>query len=131
LSRLLEALLGSFGVAGYEMAYRPLAEFDLRVADVAVASWERYRRTDPADNLRGAPELVIEVKSPANSKKQLRELAALCLTNGGQEFWVVDADQRTVSVIRSEGSAELYSAGSSIPLAAFGGGELRVDEIFG
>ena len=84
-------------------------------------SHRRYEEIDPDDNLRGAPELVIEVKSPSNSRKRLQELAALCLANGAHEFRIVDPAARTVAVIRSEGSAVLYSSGDSIPLNAFAG----------
>ncbi|SPE40737.1 hypothetical protein SBA3_3890008 [Candidatus Sulfopaludibacter sp. SbA3] len=87
--------------------------------------------SDPDQYLRGAPELVIEVKSPSNTRRQLQELAALCLANGALEFWIVDPDASNVSVVRAEGSAVVYASGSCIPLAPFRGGELAVDEIFG
>jgi len=81
-----------------EFPYRPVAEFDLGVADVAVISQSRSRAIDPEDNLRGAPELVIEVKSPSNTRRQLRELASLCLANGSLEFWVVDLEHIALTV---------------------------------
>ncbi|HTS62556.1 MAG TPA: Uma2 family endonuclease [Candidatus Acidoferrales bacterium] len=84
---------------------------------------------DPDDNLRGAPELVIEVKSPWNTQAQLQELAALCLLNGTIEFWVVDLEKKTVSVVQ-EGAAILNAPGATIPLTAFGGDGVTVDEIF-
>jgi Uma2 family endonuclease len=61
LVRILESRLAGFGPVGMEFPYRPAAEFDLRVADVAVVEQVRYDRMDPDDNLRGAPELVIEI----------------------------------------------------------------------
>jgi Uma2 family endonuclease len=130
LVRLLEMRLAGFGEAGMEFPYRPYPEFELRVADVAVVSNQRWAAIDPDDNLRGAPDLVIEVKSPWNTKSQLQELAALCLANGAIEFWVVDPERKTVSVVRSEGTAIVYALGSAIPLTAFGGDGLPVDEIF-
>src|SRR4051812_21154136 len=66
LTHLLDPKVAKFGVVGMEFPYRPLAEFDLRAADVAAVSHERWAAIDPDDNLRGAPELVIEVKSPSN-----------------------------------------------------------------
>ena len=126
---LLETKLQGYEV-GMEFAYRPVAEFDLRVADVAAVSRVRWDATDEEDNLRGAPDLVIEVKSPSNTQRQLQELVALCLANGAIECWVVDLDQKSVSVVRAEGAAVVYTCGMSIPLTAFGGGEFAVDEIF-
>jgi hypothetical protein len=43
----------------------------------------------------------------------------------------VDTERKSVSVVRSEGTAVVYNSGTAIPLAAFGGGELAVDDIFG
>jgi Uma2 family endonuclease len=130
LIRLLEPKLKAFGEVATEVPFRPVAEFDLRAADVAVVSWERWNAIDPDDDLRGAPELVIEIKSPSNTRRQLQERAALCLGSGAIECWIVDTEKKSVSVVRSEGAAIVYNAGSSIPLTAFGGGELAVDEIF-
>lgn len=130
LSLLLETKLKAFGEVGMEMPYRPVAEFDLRVADVAAVSWERSDAIDPDDNLRGAPELVIEVKSPSDTARQLRELVALCLANGAIECWIVDTEQRSVTVIARDGGSVAYSSGGSVPLVRFGGGDLPVDEIF-
>jgi Uma2 family endonuclease len=131
LSRLLELKLKLFGEIIIELPYCPLAEFEVRAADVAVISQSRWDAGDSDGYLMGAPDLVIEVRSPSNTRKQLQELAALCLANGAREFWIVDPDACTVSVMRPEGSAALYDAGSFLPLTSFGGGELAVDEIFG
>lgn len=128
--RLLENRLAGFGQTGTEFPYRPVAEFDLRVADVAVVSHLRYDRIDPEDNLHGAPELVIEIKSPSNTDRQLRGLASLALANGCLEFWIVDTDDASVTVIHRDGSSLRMHAPESIPLAAFGGDPLPVTGIF-
>jgi len=130
LGRLLEPRLKTFGEVAIEVPFRPVAEFNLRAADVAVISHERWDAIDPDDDLRGAPELVIEIKSPSNTQRQLQELVRLCLANGAIECWILDSNKRTVSVTHRDGSVVLYGSGSSIPLTAFGGGELAVDEIF-
>jgi Uma2 family endonuclease len=127
---LLGPKLANFGAVRVEYPYRPLAEFELRAADVAAISRPRWDAIDPDDNLHGAPELVIEVKSPSNTDRQLRELVALCLNNGAIECWVVDAASKSVTVVRREG-ATVFASGASVSLSAFGGGELAVDEIFG
>ena len=131
LMMLLGPKLAKFGIVGMEYPYRPVAEFDLRAADVAAISSERYRAIDPDDNLRGAPELVIEIKSPSNTKKQLQELVSLCLADGAIQCWILDAGKRTGSVAHRDGSVVVYGPGQSIPLVPFGAGELAVDEIFG
>src|SRR5205823_1671861 len=71
LIRLLDLKLKDFGEVGMEMPYRPVDEFDMRVADVAVVSRARADAVNPDDNLHGAPELVIEIKSASNTASQL------------------------------------------------------------
>jgi Uma2 family endonuclease len=126
---LLEQRLTGFAVR-IEYPFRPVPEFDLRAADVVAISRERWAAIDLDDNLRGAPELVIEVKSPSNRTGKLQESAALCLANGAIQFWVVDPEKKSVSVVRSEGAVVVHQAGSAIPLDAFGAGGLAVDEVF-
>ena len=62
LSRLLELKLKSFGEIIIELPYCPLAEFEVRAADVAAISRSRWDASDPDGYLAGAPDLVIEVK---------------------------------------------------------------------
>jgi Uma2 family endonuclease len=130
LMQILGPKLRSFGVVGIEFPFRPLAEFELRAADVAAISRERWETMDPDDNLRGAPELVIEVRSPSNTTAQLRELATLCLANGTLEFWILDQKKNSITVIQRDGSTAVYEEGQSIPLAAFGADSLAVSQIF-
>lgn len=130
LERLLQPKLAGFGEVGIEFAYRAIPEFDLRAADVAAVSKARFEAMDPEDNLRGAPELVIEVISPSNTKSKLRELVSLCLANGATECWLVDRKKKSVTVMRKDGSSAVYEPGSEIPLMAFGSDSLPVAAIF-
>lgn len=127
----LEARVPGAWEVGMEFPYRPLPEFEFRCADVAVVSEARWDATDEEDNLHGAPELVIEIKSPSNTRRELSELASLCLANGSIEFWVVDLDRVSVTVIHRDGTTSVFQAGQAIPLTAFGGDVLPVEEIFG
>jgi Uma2 family endonuclease len=130
LARLLESRLNQFGEVGTEFAYRPLSEYDLRAADVAAASHERMDATDPRDNLRGAPDLVIEVKSPSNTRKKLSEVVSLCLATGAREVWIVEPDRRSVAVYRRDHPVAIFGAGDSVPLTAFDSDALPIDDIF-
>ena len=114
LAHLLEARAGDLGIVGIEMAFRAVPQFDLRVADVAFVSQERWSAIDLDDNLRGAPDLVIEVKSPSNTWAELRECASLCLANGCRDFWIVDEKAQTISVIAPDGKAVQYTAADCI-----------------
>jgi len=130
LFELLKPKLKSFGRVAIEYPYRPFAEFDMRVADVAAVSRARWDAIDPDDNLYGVPELVIEVKSPSNTERQLRELVSICLNWDTLEVWIVDSTRKSVTVFLGDGISTIFASGASLSLAAFGGGELPVDEIF-
>jgi hypothetical protein len=51
------------------------------------------------------------------------------MSSGTQEFWVVDAANRTVQVTGFSGT-KTYAAGDAIPLTLFGGASIVVDQIF-
>jgi Uma2 family endonuclease len=85
--------------------------------------------TDDDDNLRGSPEIVIEVLSPSNTRAEIHEKAVLCLSSGALEFWVVDPKRETVSVTQQSGAPTVYRLGDRIPLSMFGT-DLDVSEIF-
>jgi Uma2 family endonuclease len=126
---LLKPFAGN-GYLGIEVAFRAIPEFEFRVADVAYVTRERWDGIDGEDNLRGAPELVIEILLPSNTKVEMREGASLCLASGCLEFWVLDGGKRQVTVSTPNGVTVTYHSGQVIPLHLFGGASLAVDEIF-
>jgi Uma2 family endonuclease len=131
--RLVEFLKPVARPAGHvsmEFPFRPLPEYELRVADVAYVSRDRLSSTSQDDYLQGAPELVIEVLSPSNSATELYDKEILCLQNGAQQFWIVDPDRRQVKVATPDGVTITYQSGQQIPLALWGDAMLPVDEIF-
>lgn len=128
LVRLLRPKAEHLGVVESEVAFRALAEYDLRGADVAFVSQQRWEATPDDDNLAGSPELVIEVLSPSNTKREMQEKATLYLSTGAQEFWVVDAKRKIVSVLNRQGTV-VYETGQMIPLPQFDS-VISVAEIF-
>ena len=130
LEHLLEQVAGQLGVVAMEFTFRALPEYELRVADVAYVTRARWDQTDPEDNLRGAPELVIEILSPSNTVAEINDKEKLCLENGALEFWAVDPDLRQVKVSTPDGITTTFRLGQEIPLRVFGGGVLKVDDIF-
>ena len=44
----------------------------------------------------GAPDLVIEILSPGNSKKEMRTKKQLYEENGIREYWIIDPERETV-----------------------------------
>lgn len=130
--RLLELLrprIGNKGIVASEVPFRALPQYELRGADVAFVSQDRWMATADDDNLQGSPELVIEVLSRSNTQAEMREKAALYLSTGCQEFWIVNPKRREIIVMRREGGTVAYALGKSIPLPLFGG-DLNVADIF-
>jgi Uma2 family endonuclease len=90
---------------------------NVRSADVGVA--DKARLSD--DLLEGAPELVVEVLSPSNIVKGLKEYRNLCFANGTRVFLTVDADDRTVQVnVNDVKDGRTLVAGEQITLELFG-----------
>jgi Uma2 family endonuclease len=80
-----------------EYAYRPLPQNEVWGADVAAIREDRHQAVEKW--LIGSPELVIEVKSPSNTKTELRDKAMTTLAgDGAVEFWIVDPETETVTV---------------------------------
>ena len=86
---------------------------------------------NPDDVLHGSPDLVVEVKSPSSTEEQLREVVSYGLNNGAMEVWIVEGGRKSVTVFRPDGIPAVFNVGDNLSLAAFGGGELAVNEIFG
>ena len=59
LRDLVKAMAPEGSFVEYEMAFRALPEHELRVADVAFLSAERFQQAGPEDNIRGAPDIVV------------------------------------------------------------------------
>lgn len=62
----------------------------VRVADVAWLSDEFYAEFGEQTPYPKAPEICVEVKSPANSKAEMEEKIRLYLEKGALEVWIID-----------------------------------------
>ena len=89
-----------------ETRYRPEGD-DLndRLPDVS------FRRTDDDPVRRGPvtgmPDLAVEIKSPDDSNRQMRDTAAYYLANGCGMVWVVYPEQRMVEVYQPEADIQI------------------------
>jgi Uma2 family endonuclease len=111
------------------VAFRPLPEHELWVADAAYISAERFREADPDDNIRRAPELVVEVLSPSNAAAEMRDRERICLANGSREFWVVDPVRADVKVATADGRTVRFQATDEIPVPFGNQAKLKVSDI--
>jgi Uma2 family endonuclease len=129
LVELLRSRVEHKGIVASEIPFRALPQYELRGADVAFVSHERWTAAADDDNLQGSPELVIEILSPSNTQAEMREKATLYLSTGCQEFWIVNPKRSEVTITRREGGTIVYDLEKQIPLSLFDG-ELSVSEIF-
>ena len=130
LRKLLEAIAEPAGyIADTEFPYRPFPENEVWGADVACISQNRYDSIGKW--LEGSPELVIEVKSPSNSKAEMHDKAMTTLAGAGAvEFWIVDLETRTVTVHAKGSGMCVYRGDALVPVPLFSGYLGTVSDLF-
>ena len=114
--------------------YSPLRT---RQPNLIYISTERLAQNPPPDDpqpLNPAPELVIEILSPSDTKIVLNgKLADYCAVNV-QECWIVRSDTQTVEVLeltpQGSHSVAVYGSGQSVASFTFEGLTVAVDAIF-
>lgn len=113
-----------------EMAFRPLPEYEVWVADVGMVTGQRWNATDDQDWLAGAPDLVVEVISPSDTQMELNDREHTCFQGGCREFWVVYPKPQIIMVSTPDGTGRKYRIGDDIPLDRFVPGKLAVADVF-
>lgn len=63
----------------------------VKVADVAWASNEFFKKHHDETPYSAAPEICVEVTSPSNSRAEIEEKIALYFSKGAREVWICDA----------------------------------------
>lgn len=116
LRRMLENAGGSSGVVETEIGFRPCPGNEYWSGDVVFISRQRWEETSRDGYVEGAPELVVEILSPSNTRRKMRERRKIYLDNGCREFWVVDPKQREVEVSTPDAHTITYKSGQRIPL---------------
>jgi len=74
----------------------------------------------------GAPDWVIEIVSPGSRRMDYYKKLFLYHTAGVREYWVVDSDQRKVTVYDFElDNMDEYSFGDDIPVGIYEGFSIK------
>ncbi len=91
-------------------------------------------RIDSAGGLEGfletGPELAVEVKSPSESWKDLQAKINEYFTAGVQEIWVLEPEERLLSVYRVDERPRTLHADEQISSPLLPGFEIPVAELF-
>ena len=111
-----------------------LSNTDVVQPDLLFVSNERAHLLLGGDNVRGAPDLVVEVLSPSTAGRDRTLKRALYVKHGVKEYWLVDPDARTVPVLRlGEGAFEveaIYGEGQTMTSSTLTGFSVGLNEIF-
>jgi len=110
-----------------------LSDNDVVQPDLVFVSTEReYIITDL--NIQGAPDLVVEILSPSTAERDRTVKRDLYEKHGVREYWMLDLDARTLTILlRGESGFEvhaIYSVGDTMESPTLPGFTLDLDEIF-
>ena len=110
-----------------------LSDTDVVQPDILFVSNERAHIRTPA-NIRGAPDLVVEILSPSSASRDWRDKFELYSKHGVKEYWIVDPANRTVWLARlRSGALEIagrYGMGDTVSSSVLAGFSVKVDDIF-
>ncbi len=110
-----------------------LSEYDVVQPDLLVVC-DRAKITEK--NIQGAPDLIIEVLSPATAKKDLWEKKNLCERYGVKEYILVDPEGRYAQRFRlgADGRfdrGEVFGPGETMTLHTLDNLKVPLWEVFG
>ena len=110
-----------------------LSPDDVFQPDVLFVSNERaHLRT--GDNIRGAPDLVIEVLSPSTEQRDLTIKRERYAQFGVREYWIGDADAKSVERLTARDgvfvSERVYTEGETLQSPLLPGFALDVSRVF-
>ena len=82
-----------------------LSDTDVVQPDLLFVSGARAHLLSGGENVRGAPDLVVEILSPASAERDRGYKRALYAKHGVAEYWLVDPSAETVWNHRLHGRA--------------------------
>lgn len=110
-----------------------LSDEDVVQPDILFISNERKGIIKP-ENIRGAPDLIVEILSPATAERDLTVKKGLYAKFAVREYWIVDPDQKTVAVMTwsEEGfrTHQVYPADGTLRSPIFPGWSFPLKTVF-
>ena len=110
-----------------------LTENDVVQPDLLFISNERAHIIT-AENVQGAPDLVVEILSPSTADRDLFIKRSLYAKHGVQEYWLVDTDAKTVTALLRDsqdfGVVGVCGEGQTLDSPTLKGFTINPDEIF-
>ena len=110
-----------------------LSETDVVQPDLLFVSKERSHIINE-DNIRGAPNLVIEILSPSTAQRDRTLKRTLYALHGVPEYWQADTDAKIAMVLTLDDGeykvAGIYGEGQMLVSPLLQGFTLEIDKIF-
>ena len=111
-----------------------LSDTDVVQPDLLFVSREREHLLSGGENVRGAPDLVIEILSPATADRDRGYKHALYGRHGVMEYWLVDPAAETVQIHRQRAGVltvtHTFGRGQTLRSPLLADLELHLDDIF-
>ena len=110
-----------------------LSDTDVVQPDLLFVSKERSHIINE-DNIRGAPDLVIEILSPSTAQRDRTLKRTLYALHGVPEYWQADTDAKIAMVLTLDNGeykvAGIYGEGQMLVSPLLQGFTLEIDKIF-
>lgn len=111
-----------------------LSDTNVVQPDLLFVSRERARLLRNGANVWGAPDVVVEILSPATAALDRTFKRDLYARHGVKEYWLVDTEAKTVTVLlpaeRGFEVAGVYGPGEELASPTLGGFSLDPHQIF-
>jgi Uma2 family endonuclease len=105
----------NLGRVVFEVRYRiPNDDRNTRVPDVSFTRTERLLPVVEQGAVPQIPDLCIEVQSPDDSPKKMRDKAAYYLARGAQLVWLAYTKKRQVEALYPDGEFDIFSSGDTL-----------------
>ena len=125
-----ESGLGEIYIAPFDVV---LSETTVVQPDLLFIANERTHIITP-DNVQGPPNLVVEILSPSTANRDRTRKRALYAQYGVPEYWLVDPDTGTVTVLRLGAAGftvvDRYGAGQTLTSPTLPGFTANLDNLF-
>ena len=135
LVTLLNAFVQESGLGSVYAAPADVVLSDTSVVqpDLLFVSREREQIITRA-NIQGAPDLAVEIRSPSTDERDRTVKRKLYAEHGVKEYWLVDPDAMTVTVLLLGESAfeeaGVYHKGQTLTSPTLKGFGVNLDDIF-
>ncbi len=123
--------LGEFFFAPCDVV---LSDHDVVQPDLLFVSREREHLLSGGDAVRGAPDLVVEILSPATADRDRGYKHALYARHGVAEYWLVDPTDETIAIHRLRDGAlavaHTFGRGQTLRSPLLAGFALDLRDVF-